>query len=285
MCLFGLDMALPPHDQRHQYLRYEGLHYTDADIADFEARLAKIYMREVHRVQVFDIGGLLDLMVDGLSARMLMEHRDAQGADSARQVPDKGDLRDCWIRISFAGDFLSIAPSYTAIRNPILRLCHRLIACSIAGRSHASEKVTVTDLFYLGGMDVGSVNIFMDIDDTWAWVAMGPERQLDAAAGALGVAQDAPAIDEGRMARLEEDVHEIRGALTEQCEVIDAMVGDFSSFSTWAITSLAQMMDKEGVTYTIYSETPREYQRRRVRRRNGEANTSTAQQDQQQPDP
>nr|GFA47542.1 hypothetical protein [Tanacetum cinerariifolium] len=33
-----LDMDLPPRDQRYQYLRYEGLQYTDADIADFEAR-------------------------------------------------------------------------------------------------------------------------------------------------------------------------------------------------------------------------------------------------------
>ncbi|GJY99664.1 hypothetical protein Tco_0517094 [Tanacetum coccineum] len=33
-----------------------------------------------------------------------------------------------------------------------------LIACSIAGSSQAPEKVTVTDLFYLRGMDVGSVN-------------------------------------------------------------------------------------------------------------------------------
>ncbi|GKE33605.1 hypothetical protein Tco_1452927, partial [Tanacetum coccineum] len=73
------DMALPPCDQRHQYLRYEGLQYTYADIVDFKARLARIYKREVHRVQVFDFGGLPDLMADGLSARMLMEHRDAQG--------------------------------------------------------------------------------------------------------------------------------------------------------------------------------------------------------------
>ncbi|GKD00058.1 hypothetical protein Tco_1170332, partial [Tanacetum coccineum] len=48
-------MALPPRDQRHQYLR-----------------------REVHRVQVFDFGGLSDLIAEGLSTRMLMEHRDAQ---------------------------------------------------------------------------------------------------------------------------------------------------------------------------------------------------------------
>ncbi|GJS07700.1 hypothetical protein Tco_0364496 [Tanacetum coccineum] len=53
--------------------------YTDADIADFEARLTRIYRREVHRVQVFNFGGLPDLMAEGLSARMLMEHRDAQG--------------------------------------------------------------------------------------------------------------------------------------------------------------------------------------------------------------
>ncbi|GKE15645.1 hypothetical protein Tco_1423222 [Tanacetum coccineum] len=44
---------------------------------DFEERLARIYRREVHRVQVFDFGGLPDLMADGFSARMLMEHRDA----------------------------------------------------------------------------------------------------------------------------------------------------------------------------------------------------------------
>ncbi|GKG22328.1 hypothetical protein Tco_0387631, partial [Tanacetum coccineum] len=82
-------------------------------------------------------------------------------------------------------------------------------------------------------------------DDTWAWVATGPERQPDAVAGALAVAEDAPAADEGdqailvpvqvpqqppppppavartkpqRMARLEEDVHEIREALTKQRE-------------------------------------------------------------------
>ncbi|GKF92557.1 hypothetical protein Tco_0279276, partial [Tanacetum coccineum] len=35
--------------------------------------------REIHRVQVFDSVGLPDLMAERLSARMLMEHRDAQG--------------------------------------------------------------------------------------------------------------------------------------------------------------------------------------------------------------
>ncbi|GKC86708.1 hypothetical protein Tco_1147357, partial [Tanacetum coccineum] len=57
---------------------YEGLQYTDADIVDFETRLTRIYRKEVHRVHVFNFGGLADLMAKGLSARMLMEHRDAQ---------------------------------------------------------------------------------------------------------------------------------------------------------------------------------------------------------------
>nr|GEU44588.1 hypothetical protein [Tanacetum cinerariifolium] len=100
--------------------RYKGLQYTDADIADLETTLARIYMKE---------------------------------------ILDKGDLRDYLIRISSAGDFLGTTPSYTSIRDPILRLCHRLIACSIDGRSQAPKKVTVTDLFYLRGLDVGSVNI------------------------------------------------------------------------------------------------------------------------------
>ncbi|GKC34622.1 hypothetical protein Tco_1047006 [Tanacetum coccineum] len=236
-------------------------------------------------------------------------------ADSARQIPDKGDLRDYWIGISSAEDFLGTTPSYTMIWDHILRLFHRLIACSISGRSQAPEKVIVTDLFYLRGMDVDSVNvpyllarylrlfaarrksgahisggqfvarlICKEIDDTWAWVALGLERQHDAATGAPRVAQDAPVIDEGgqadlapvqpppppaaartmpqRMAKLEEDMHEIHGALTEQHKVIDAMARNFSRFCTWTTTSLARMMD----------------------RADG-ASTSASQQDPQQPDP
>ncbi|GKA83232.1 hypothetical protein Tco_0789980 [Tanacetum coccineum] len=281
-CSGGQVMALPPRDQRYQYLRYEGLEYTDTDIAYFEGRLAKIYRREGHRVQIFYFGGLPDLMAEGLSGRMLIEHMDAQGqsvfreavldldmagalqfqlgrtvgfgtywVESARQIPDKGDLRDYWVSISSTGDVLGITPSYTSIRDMIIRMCHKLITCSIAGRSQAPKK--------LGGR---AGLIFLD------WVALGLKRQLDAAAGSPGAVEDAPVVDEGdqvvsapvqapqppqpplaatrsmpqRMGMLKEDVREIRGALTEQRE-------------------------------------------RRVRRRTGEASTSAAQQDQHQPDP
>ncbi|GJU59005.1 ribonuclease H-like domain-containing protein [Tanacetum coccineum] len=41
-----------------------------------------------------------------------------------RQIPDKWDLSAYWRGIPSEEDFLGIAPSYTAIRDPMLRLCH-----------------------------------------------------------------------------------------------------------------------------------------------------------------
>ncbi|GJW51697.1 hypothetical protein Tco_0093048 [Tanacetum coccineum] len=86
-----------------------------------------------------------------------------------------------------------------------------------------------------------------------------------------------------RMARLEENVHEIRGALTKQLKVVDEMARDLSRFCTSTTTSLAWMIDRAGVSYMSYTQTPIEYQRR-VRRRTDDAGTSAAQQDQQHPD-
>ncbi|GJS39286.1 zf-CCHC domain-containing protein [Tanacetum coccineum] len=51
----------------------------DANIADFEERLERIYSQEIHRVQVVDFLGMPELMRDGLFARMVMEHHDDAG--------------------------------------------------------------------------------------------------------------------------------------------------------------------------------------------------------------
>ncbi|GKD59039.1 hypothetical protein Tco_1296548, partial [Tanacetum coccineum] len=80
----------------------------------------------------------------------------------------------------------------------------------IAGRSQAPEMVAANDLFYLRGLDVGSVNIPYLLArylrrfsaGRKSGVAMGPERQPDAMAGALGVAQDVLIVDEGGQAVL-----------------------------------------------------------------------------------
>ncbi|GJV95937.1 hypothetical protein Tco_1547514 [Tanacetum coccineum] len=395
-------MALPPREQRHRFLRYEGLEYLDTEFLISRGILSLVHKREVHRVSVFDFGGLPDLMAKGLSGRMLMEHRDEAGVSvftsrAWRRMLDirgplvhelileffstfrfgqaildldtpgtlqfqlggarrrresqtdlrQGDLRDYWIGISSAGDFLGTAPSYTVIRDPILRLCHRLIACSIAGRSQAPEKVTVTDLFYLRGMDVGSVNvpyllarylrlfttgrksgahifggqfvarlaehfglmnadilgrltvivpelsvidmtelvrlqICVELDDTWAWVAMGPERQPDTKASAPVDAKDAPNVDEGdqaistpvqalqqpplpplaaartipqRLGRLEEDVQGLRRDVGSLRGLVERSMTDQGRFSTLMMSCMTQLMDASGMTYQAFDRT------------------------------
>ncbi|GJZ01550.1 hypothetical protein Tco_0519511 [Tanacetum coccineum] len=64
---------------------------------------------------------------------------------------------------------------------------------------------------------------------------------------------------------------------------------DQGRFSTWMILCMEQLMDANGLTYqasdgTFRGSSPTAFQRR-TRQRTDEANTSIAQQDQQQPDP
>ncbi|GKC31277.1 hypothetical protein Tco_1038571 [Tanacetum coccineum] len=355
--------------------------YTNADITDFKERLGRIYGREIHRVHVFNFRGLTDLMAKGLSGRMLIEHRDAQGqtvftsqawrrlfeirgslvhklileffstfrfgdgvldldtpralqfqlggvrhrmswreftlgmglhnvkeiglvgfsaywAESARQIPDKGDLSAYWVGISSVVDFLGTTPSYTSIRDPMLMLCHRLIACNIAGRRQAPKKVTVADLFYLRRVDVGSIYIYYMVARYLSLFASGRKRGAMISGGTGGDCRDLPVIDMAelgpqsppaqtmaqRLARVEEEVHEIRGSLGEQHEVMDVMARDLSRFIVWAAGGISQLLDFAGATYVWYSETHVPYQRRRVRQRTRDASTSAAPHDEDQPD-
>ncbi|GKD69803.1 hypothetical protein Tco_1323893 [Tanacetum coccineum] len=83
MCIDLIDFAdmapLPPREQRHPFLRYQGLEYSKQDIANFEERLERIHNRDTHRVYVLDFKDIPKMMRDVLYARMLMEHRDDDG--------------------------------------------------------------------------------------------------------------------------------------------------------------------------------------------------------------
>nr|GEY27964.1 hypothetical protein [Tanacetum cinerariifolium] len=61
-------------------------------------------------------------------------------SESERMIPKNGDLHDHWRSISTDGDLLGPLPSYTLIRDLVLRLCHQIMAHSIVGRSQAPEK-------------------------------------------------------------------------------------------------------------------------------------------------
>ncbi|GJY30240.1 hypothetical protein Tco_0413735 [Tanacetum coccineum] len=267
-----LDMALPSRDQRHQYLRYEGLQYIDADIADFETRLARIYMREINRVQVFDFGGLLDLMAEGLSARMLMEHRDAQGQKAILDLDTPGSLQ---FQLGGVRRRMSWRESLFWLWDYIQqKRCRQLYVAGLAEHFGLLTKERLQGLTIISPAlpiidmaELVKLQLCIELGDTLAGVPTGPARQEG---GAGGVAEEAPITPKGgdedgeipqavpppprtqgeRIARLEEEVHGVREALQGQREVLDSMARDFSRFSTWTITSLARMMDRAGVPYT-----------------------------------
>nr|GFB39613.1 putative reverse transcriptase domain-containing protein [Tanacetum cinerariifolium] len=95
-----------------------------------------------------------ELMRDALYARIRMEHIDGDRvvvftgraseeemeflsfprywSKSERMIPEKGDLCNYWRDISTDEDFLGPPPSYTLIKDLVLKLCHRIMAQSIA---------------------------------------------------------------------------------------------------------------------------------------------------------
>ncbi|GKD67619.1 hypothetical protein Tco_1321709 [Tanacetum coccineum] len=196
-----------------------------------------------------------ELMRDGLFAMMVMDHRDDAGVVvfTSRAWGRLFDTRGPLVR-ELILDFLSM-PRFGKV---LLDL-----------DAHGDEMESPD---FARGLDVRSVNIPYLLAryprriaagrksgahiSSGQFVAMGPERQPDTAAGAPGVAQDAPIVDE-----------------------------DAQADPAPAITGLVRMMDRAGVAYVPYSETHVPYQRCQVRQRTGEASTSAAQQDPQQPDP
>ncbi|GKC01119.1 hypothetical protein Tco_0987255 [Tanacetum coccineum] len=124
--------------------RYKDQEYTDEIILDYESRLSR-----------FSPGRFTDIELsqDVAAEEIASEVFGAYLAGSLREIAIKAYLRDYWTGISFLDDFLTTLPSYTAIRDPLRRLCHRLIAFSISGRGQTPKKVTATDLFYLRSMD------------------------------------------------------------------------------------------------------------------------------------
>ncbi|GKE93632.1 hypothetical protein Tco_1574727, partial [Tanacetum coccineum] len=133
--------------------------------------------------------------------------------------------------------------------------------------------VIVRDLLEIDMAKLVRLQICEELDDTWAWVPPGLERQQVAAAGAVEAAEDAPVVDEGapvvrapvqgpqpppaartisqRLARLKEDVHGIQVSLGDQCEVVDAMAKDFSRFTVWAAGDISHLLDSAGATYDL----------------------------------
>ncbi|GKC94805.1 hypothetical protein Tco_1160247, partial [Tanacetum coccineum] len=288
---------LPPREQRHPFLRYQGLEYTAEDIADFEER-----MRMEHRD-------------DAVLVRWGQEMIELEAVYSGLRITHRGG--DGVPRISTDEDFLGPPPSYTLIRDPVLRLCHRMMAHNIAGRSQAPEKSMA---HISGGQFVARLAEHFGLLTAeilgGLTVAMGPERQPDVVAGTPAIAEDAHAVDEGdqavlapmqapqqpplppsaaartifqRLGRLEEDVQGLRRDVGSLRGLVERLMTDQGRFFTWMISCMTQLMDASGLTYQAFDGTfrgssPLAFQRR-TRQRTNSVSTSAAQQDPQQPDP
>nr|GEW00259.1 hypothetical protein [Tanacetum cinerariifolium] len=168
-----------------------------------------------------------------------------------------------------------------------LRLCHHLIAHTIAGRWQAPENVTSTDLYFLRSMDQDVVNLpyvlthylFRHVEGRNQGAQMSGGYFIARLADHFGllieeslqgttiVVRELGEIDlaelarlhicaslgdvwTSRLARLEEEVHRIWVSLGKQHEVIDAMARDLSRFIVWAAGGLSQLLDSAGASCT-----------------------------------
>nr|GEW71843.1 hypothetical protein [Tanacetum cinerariifolium] len=143
---------------------------------------------------------------------MASERFGAYWAGSLRESATKADLRDYWTEISSTSDFMTGVPSYTAIRDPLRRLCHCLIAFNISGRSQAPEKERkkrsmmsrghfircLAEHFRLLTKD--RLRGLTLVGDAFTWVALRPEGQQDVVAG--DAYMDLDIVDEGALAIL-----------------------------------------------------------------------------------
>ncbi|GJR01967.1 hypothetical protein Tco_0524951 [Tanacetum coccineum] len=173
----SVNMAPLPHcDLRHLWLRLtDGMRQTLGD------RLSIVYTRDDGQVlftshewrRLFEGRGPLvkEFLLEFLSTCGLSDtEMDLDVADTlcfqlgrARKMMT---LRQFILALGLhsdeemaeAGDFLGPAPSYVHIRDPMRRLCPKMIACSISGRGQGVKKVTGVNLFYLRTMDHRSAN-------------------------------------------------------------------------------------------------------------------------------
>ncbi|GJX14270.1 hypothetical protein Tco_0206028, partial [Tanacetum coccineum] len=250
-------MALPHREQRHQYLRMLMEHRDDGGVVLFTSQAWE---------RVFETRGLLvrELVLEFLSTLRFGEvllDLDAPGTiqfqlGGARRRLDVGSINIPYLLARYLRRFAAGRKSGALIpRGQFVAQLAKHFGLLTEERLWGLT-VTALTLPVIDMVELVRLQICEEIDDTRAWVALGPESQPNAAVGAPGAVEDDLVVDEGdqavpapirapppppavartmpqRMARLEEDMHEIRGALVEQREVIGAMARDFSKFTVW----------------------------------------------------
>ncbi|GJY30638.1 hypothetical protein Tco_0414133 [Tanacetum coccineum] len=289
---------LPHRDLRHLWLRYQVDGYDDGIVHSYEQRLEMIWVRPVNRVHVLDVGltdGMTQTLGDRLSMVYVGDDRETLMSDTeiGLDVADTlcfllgGDRRRMtWRQFILAlglhseeemaepgfgayWDFLGPDPSYVHIRDPVRRLCHRMIACSIFGLGQGAKKY----LFHLAegrksGARLSGDHFIVHLAAHFGLVGDQGLRGLSvvvsellhaATAGAPAVDEGAPAADEGAQAVpapvLEEEVREMRHSVVGLRGVVESSITEQTRVSTWMISSMTQLMDVSGRSYQAFDST------------------------------
>ncbi|GJU85222.1 hypothetical protein Tco_1292768 [Tanacetum coccineum] len=118
-------------------------------VQEFKHSLAGIFSRRIHRVHVLDFKGMTEEMGMDIDARLSMRHRNTKGlvvftSHAWRRLFDiRGPLvRELMLELFSMCRFDDLVLDLDAdgIKDPLRRLCHRLIAHTIAGRGQALKK-------------------------------------------------------------------------------------------------------------------------------------------------
>nr|GEW12176.1 hypothetical protein [Tanacetum cinerariifolium] len=302
-------VPLPPRDQRHPWLRYQVEGYTKDIMHNYEHRLDTIFGTSVNRVHVLDFVGLTKEMRETLAGRLRMVYTRNEGQElftshawrrlfeikgpiSGRgQTPEKVTGIDLFYlrRMDYGtANVPYLLAQFLFMHAEGRKSGARLFKGHFIG--HLAAHFGLVSDERLRGLLVITQRQSADVSRA-PEDAEGAHDEVEGDKAVLAPVQ-APhpppfTLDKTitqRLSMLEEEVHSLRGDLGEQKGVLDSMACDFSRFTTWIVTSLSRMIDQSGVRYTSYSDSQVPYQRR-TRCRTGDANTSTAQQDQQQPYP
>ncbi|GJU60390.1 hypothetical protein Tco_1238156 [Tanacetum coccineum] len=123
----------------------------------------------------------------------------------------------------------------------------------LRGLSLVASELSLIDLH-----EFGRLNIYLRVGNTWAWLALGLERQQ---AGAPGAPEDAPVVDEGaqavrapiqapqppppapqhrtmtqRIERLEEEMRKLQQSVIGLRGVVKSSITEQTRVSTWMIS-------------------------------------------------
>ncbi|GJZ83087.1 hypothetical protein Tco_0648260 [Tanacetum coccineum] len=238
-------MALPPRDQRHMFLIFEGMEYLDTDIVDFDGRLARIH-REGAQGSVFDsLGVLQDFDGEGLFSQAILDldtlgtlqfqlggarrrmswrqfilalglHTDEEMQTFTLSVVFSCSLnlfcllsllgsllflfllKNPWHQPRLHRDYGNHILGYVPSADSFVSIAGmRYLRLFTAGRKSGDYiSVIAPELSVINMAELVRLQICVKLDDTWAWVAMGPERQPNNAAGAPVKAEDALIVDE-----------------------------------------------------------------------------------------